>query len=152
MDNRYDKFTSLIMNINRSIQKIKNVEMEDLGLKGKQVQCLFHLFNVKDGLTSTQLCSYCAEDKGAVSRTVKELVELGYVYVDEQSDKKYRNPIKLTKKGEEIGRIVVEKIGGFVNVASAGLADKTREELYSALTLISNNLQKICEELENSNG
>ncbi len=145
MENRYDKFTSLITNINRNIQKIKNVEMERLGLKGKQVQVMFNLFNLKEGASSTELCSLCGEDKGAISRTIKELEEGGYVFVDESPLKKYKNPIKLTKKGVEIGEIVSEKIDKYFNLGRKGVNEKDIDKFYAMLTMISNNLDEICE-------
>ena len=75
MEERYRNFTGLILNISRCIQKIKNCEVAELGLKGKQVQCLFFLHKLDNGASLTELCDLCDEDKGAMSRTVKELME-----------------------------------------------------------------------------
>ena len=99
MRQRYETFTALILNISRCVQKIKNEEMEALGLKGRQVQCLFALYNSEDGASVTTLCELCGEDKGMISRTLKDLTARGLAYVDEQKDRKYRNPVKLTEKG-----------------------------------------------------
>lgn len=45
MNTRFKTFTGLILRISRCISKIKNLEMFGLNLKGKQVLCLFNLFN-----------------------------------------------------------------------------------------------------------
>ena len=145
MENRFEKFTALITSISRSIQKIKSLEMKELGLKGNQVLCLYHLWNSESGLTSTQLCSLCAEDKAAISRTIKELENLGLVFVDENGDKKYRNPIKLTEKGVKVGKEVSKRIEENFAQGSFGIDDEERESFYATLTLICENLQKICE-------
>lgn len=144
MEQRFETFTSLILNISRCVQKIKNVEMAALGLKGKQVQCLFALFNLEDGASLTALCELCGEDKGMMSRTLKELAAQGYVYVDEQQNKKYRNPVKLTQKGIEVANIVSVKISEMLDLGSMGISETERDQLYSTLTLISDNLTAIC--------
>lgn len=145
MEQRYQTFTGLILNISRCIQKIKNEEMLALGLKGKQVQCLFSLYQASDGASLTELCELCDEDKGAMSRTVKELAEKGLVYVAEKEDQKYRNPIKLTATGQAAAKVVVDKIAAMVDTGSNGISDAERDTLYQTLTQISGNLTQICE-------
>ena len=147
---RYNIFSSLILNINRHIQKIKSFEMKKLGLKGNQVQCLYHLYGKDCGVTPTQLCKLCQEDKGAISRTVKELENGEYLYVDEQNNKKYRNPIKLTEKGVKAAKIIFDTINKILKIVSKDIKNEEREIFYKNLTLVSNNLNKICENLENN--
>ena len=144
MEQRYETFTSLILNISRCVQKIKNVEMANLGLKGRQVQCLFALYNSDDGASVTTLCELCGEDKGMMSRTLKELIAQELVYVDEQKERKYRNPVKLTEKGNEVASIVSVKISEMVDLGSMGITENEREQMYYSLSLISDNLTKIC--------
>lgn len=148
MEQRYETFTLLIMNISRCIQKIKNVEMAALGLKGKQVQCLFSLFHLEGGASLTALCEICGEDKGMMSRTLKELIAQGLVYIDEQKDQKYRNPFKLTQKGNEIANIISVKISEMLDWGSIGVTEDDRERLYNTLARISDNLTKICNDYE----
>lgn len=144
MEQRYTTFSLLLINISRCVQKIKNVEMAALGLKGKQVQCLFGLYNCAEGASLTKLGEMCGEDKGMMSRTVKELAEEGLVYVDAKSERKYKNPIRLTEKGEHIARIVAEKISSILEEGGAGISDDERSQLYHSLGIISENLTEIC--------
>ena len=144
MEQRYETFTALILNISRCVQKIKNAEMAVLGLKGRQVQCLFALFNSEGGASMTALCELCGEDKGMMSRTLKDLTAQGLVYIDEQGERKYRNPVKLTEKGAEVAGIVSEKISEMVDLGSMGISENEREQMYRTLSLISDNLTKIC--------
>ena len=144
MEQRYKTFTALIVNISRCIQKIKNEEMAVHGLKGRQVQCLFALYNSDNGASVTTLCELCGEDKGMMSRTLKELISQGLVYVDEQNERKYRNPVKLTEKGAEVANIVSDKISEMVDLGSLGISENDREILYRSLICISDNLTKIC--------
>ena len=144
MDKTYQVFTSLILNISRCVQKIKNAEVAGIGMKGKHVQCLYFLQQDSNGLSLKQLCHLCDEDKGAMSRTVKELMAMNLVYVAEQSTQKYRNPIRLTEEGKANADIVMEKIGQMVTTGGIGLTDPEREVFYKVLTQISNNLTKVC--------
>ncbi len=148
MEKRYETFTLLIMNISRCVQKIKNAEMASLGLKGKQVQCLFSLFQLDHGASLTVLCEMCGEDKGMMSRTLKELIAQGLVYIDEHKGQKYRNPFKLTKKGNEIANFVSAKISEMLDLGSMGISEDDRELLYLTLTRISDNLTNICNHYE----
>ena len=79
-----------------------------------------------------------------MSRTLKELIARGLVYVDEQKDRKYRNPVKLTEKGAEVAGVVSAKISEMVDLGSIGIKENERKQLYRSLSLISDNLTKIC--------
>lgn len=144
MEPRYQTFTQLILQISRGIQKIKNVEMAALGLKGKQVQCLFVLDQAPDGVSLTELCEITNEDKGAMSRTIKELTTQGLVYLEEKTAQKYRNPIKLTAAGQATAKIVTDKIAAILSIVSADIAPTERATMYRALGQIADNLTQIC--------
>ena len=144
MEERYTTFSLLLINISRCVQKIKNAEMASLGLKGKQVQCLFSLYNTPEGASLTRLGEMCGEDKGMMSRTVKELAVSGLVYVDAQRERKYKNPIRLTEEGARVAGIVAERISALLEMGSAGISDGEREKLYRSLGVISKNLTELC--------
>lgn len=144
MKKRYEQFTGFILNISRYIQKIKNEEMTKLGLKGKQVHCLFVLYNLEEGANITKLAEICEEDKGAMSRTVKELETNKLIYIEDNKNQKYKNHLKLTEKGIEAAQFIDTKILQIMEEASIGLSNEDREILYSSLNLISNNLSLIC--------
>ncbi len=152
MQSRYDRFSSLILSINKNIQKIKNFEMNNFGLKGKQVQCIYHLYNDEEGICVTQLALLCNEDKGAMSRTVKELEIGDYLYVEEKGDQKYRNPIKLTARGRNLGKLISNKIDDIFYIASEGIGEDEREKFYALLDIVSDNLKKICKGYGEKNG
>lgn len=154
MDKRYDKFTSLIINIYRCIQKIKNFEIDNLGLeglKGYHVHCIFYLYNSEDGLSPKELRELCDEDKGAISRSIKELETLGYVEYN-NVEKKYKTPIKLTKKGKELGEFISSRINDYIFNSDLILKESEREKFYNQLTFISNGLSKICKTYGDNNG
>lgn len=148
MESRYSEFTGLITNINKYIQKIKNFEMDEFGLKGNQVQCLFHLFNSSEELTPVMLCKLCGEDKAAISRTLADLESKGLVIVPNTSDKKYKLPVLLTDKGKFVGTAINQKIDDIWITASVGINESERTNLYKSLNKINENLQEICKKYE----
>lgn len=146
MNNRFTTFTALILDINRSICKIKNIEMNNFGLKGTQVHCMYHLYyNREEGLGSKELTELCNEDKAVTSRNIKQLTDLGYVFVEKQSSKKYKNPVKLTPLGEKIGVEIASIIDKMLTEASSGIEEKDRDKFYTQLTSVRDRLRNICE-------
>ncbi len=150
MQERFKIFTVLIAKISRSIRRIKTEEMAEFDLKSPHVSCLYYLYKEKS-LTAKELCDICDEDKAAVSRSLDFLETNGYLAASDAAKKRYKTPLFLTEKGMRIGAAIAEKIDDILAKASAGLSEEHREILYKSLTLISDNLEKICETYEGEN-
>ncbi|MBQ9112785.1 MAG: MarR family transcriptional regulator [Clostridia bacterium] len=148
MEERFQIFTVLIASINRSIKKIKTEEMAEFNLKSPHVSCLYYLHK-NDGLTAKELCDICEEDKANVSRSVDFLEDNGYIASSSQTVKKYRSPLRLTEKGQEVGRLIAEKVDRVLDLAGEGLSDEHRAVMYQSLALVNTNLQKICLKYDN---
>ncbi|MBQ8802635.1 MAG: MarR family transcriptional regulator [Tyzzerella sp.] len=141
---RFEDFVGIISSIYKNIQKVKKNKMKEFGLSGNHVMSLFYLSRNAEGLTAAQLCQLISVDKAATSRVLAELLEKGYVYYPElEGGKKYRTTVMLTEKGKKVteefdGIIcsVVQEIGG-------NLSEEERDNMYHALDLISNNLEKM---------
>lgn len=141
MKDRFEQFVSGITLCYKHIQRIKSMEMTEFGLKGTQVMCVFYLKRNPAGLTAAQLVSLCQEDKAAVSRTLAELTEGGYVEsVD--STKRYRAPMKLSEKGRALGEKVDVLVSQWVEAGGEGLTEDERAAFYHALEIISRNLRE----------
>jgi len=141
MLHRFEAFVSGISRCHRSIQKIKNVEMTEFGLKGTHVMCIFYLSRHSEGLTAARLSELAFEDKAAVSRTLSELRERGYVAETvPETGRKYRAVIRLTESGNEIAEKVSELINHWVDSGGSGLTEDERDIFYRALDKIADNL------------
>ncbi len=145
MEERFENFTILIAKISRAIRKIKSEEMEEFALKSPHVSCLYYLYKNDGSLTAKELCDICDEDKASISRSLEYLEETGYIECNSKTEKRYKSPLILTDKGNKMGEYISNKISKNVDMASAGLSDKDREVLYKSLFIISDNLQKICD-------
>lgn len=138
MTQRFELFCTTINQIHRNLQRIKLKEMEEFGLKGIHVMCLFELNHNPDGLTLTQLSSLCGEDKAAISRAVSELTKRKLV--TSNAEKKYRSLITLTQEGQCMADKIDKKAEAAVIAGSGNLTPDQRNALYEMLIYISDNL------------
>ena len=138
MRERFETFTVLINRIGRSIRRIKNSEMAEYGLKSAHISCLYYLYSV-EGLTASELCERCEEDKATVSRALRALREMGYITFE----KRYKSPIVLTEKGRETGKQIAEKINRVLESIGQNLREDERQQFYRYLSLISDGLESI---------
>ena len=143
MYDRFETFTVAIIKINRCIHKIKAEVMAQFDLKSQHVSCLYYLLDA-NGLTATELCEICAEDKSAISRAIDYLEKRGLIYCDSAAKKRYKALLTLTDEGRMIAKIVDDKIKEVLAQSAAGLSKEEHESFYKSLLTIAANLQRIC--------
>lgn len=144
MVSRFERFTTAISSIHRSIMKIQRVEMAKYGLKGPHAQCLLTMSRFPEGITAAQLCELCDKDKAAISRTVAELEEAGMVVRPEGPGKRYRACLKLTEAGYKAAEAVMSKAKVAVQQATGGYGAEMQDMFTATLDLVANNLETIC--------
>lgn len=138
---RFETFVSGINRCHRSIQKIKSTEMTEFGLKGTHVMCVFFLSRHPEGLTAAELSTLSFEDKAAVSRTLSELRERGYISESApETGRKYRAKVRLTDSGNALAGEVSRLISHWVSSGGSGLTEEEREIFYRSLEKIADNL------------
>ena len=141
MIQRFETFVGLISQLQKDIQKMKNIEMQEFGLKGPHVMCLYYLNKHQTGLTATQLCKLASVDKAAISRILADLFEKGYIYYPEkQEGKKYKASAVLTEAGTKIAMQVTEIICTMVASLGDGITEEERICMYRSLEKISENI------------
>lgn len=145
MEQRFETFTVLITKINRNIRKIKNREMAEYNLKGPHISCLYFIY-LSGGLTATELCERCEEDKATVSRSLDFLEKNGFVFCWDQTKKRYKSPIELTSKGLEAAGKIASKIDSILETVSGQMSEGDRVIFYRFLTAVSDNIEKIAKE------
>ena len=145
MEQRFETFTVLITKINRNIRKIKNREMAEYNLKGPHISCLYFIY-LSGGLTATELCERCEEDKATVSRSLDFLEKNGFVFCRDQTKKRYKSPIELTSKGLEAAGKIASKINSILETVSGQMSEGDRVIFYRFLTAVSDNIEKIAKE------
>lgn len=147
MEQRFETFTVLINRISRSIRKIKNQEMSDYQLRSAHVSCLYYLYT-SNGLTATELCEHCEEDKATISRSLDYLEEHGYLTRGATHAKRYKSPLLLTEKGAEVGKKIADKISRVLDEISVSLTEEERLVLYRSLSIVSERLEAVAHRTE----
>lgn len=141
MENRFEKFSVAVLELNRYLQKIKDQQMRKFGLRAAHTMCVFYLGQHPEGLTVTQLSAFCREDKAAVSRCVSQLAERELVCCDAPRNRRaYRNPYRLTEKGRALAKQVDERVEEALLWGGRGLTEEQRETFYTAAQIILDNL------------
>ena len=143
MIGRFKEFTKNISFAYKYIIKLKSAAIREFGLKGSHVMCLFYVGEADNGLTATKLCKLCGEDKAAISKSLSALLELGYVELENDENKKYRSKYFLTKSGKRVKDALDVKIADVVADGGIGLTEEERDAFYSALQKIVDNLENI---------
>lgn len=132
MLDRFDKFTSAIFSIYRSIQKIQRQEMAKYGLKGAAVQYLLAMARHPEGITAATLCEICDRDKAGVSRILSQMERQGLI-TRSGGDTSYRALLTLTDTGLQAARFVDQKASTAVSLAGRDLTEEQRQILYRTL-------------------
>ena len=147
MKERFETFTVLVAKINRNIRKIKNLEMKDNNLRSPQISCLYYLYS-SEGLTATDLCDRCEEDKATISRSLDYLEKNGYIICNSKYVKRYKSPLILTDKGKAEAKRITDKVALVLDEISPGLTEEERLSFNRSLNIISGELEEIVNRLE----
>lgn len=139
---RFENFTSFILRINRSVQRIKSEEMAAFGLTGVHANCLYYLGVHEGGMSQAELTRACREDKAYISRAVAEMLKLGIIEHKSEGNKKYKSVITLTEYGKQIAMKTCYAVDRAVCAGSEGLTDEDRTVLYRCLETVNDNLEK----------
>ena len=144
---KFESFVNTVTRAYKTLSRLKNQVTESMGLRGNHVMCMHYLGKNPEGLTATELCKLCNEDKAAVSRTVLDLTQKGLVIpTDIESKRKYRTVIKLSPLGEEynsrIGNIIVES----VEITTGDFTEEERECFYKVFESIIVSLEGMIKE------
>lgn len=142
MNQRFETFTVLINRISRNIRKIKNNEMMAYHLRSSHISCLYYLY-ASEGLTATDLCDACEEDKATISRALDFLEKNGYLTCATESGKRYKSPLVLTEKGKTAAQKIADKVNTVLDEISDGMTEEERVRFYQNLSTISERLDAI---------
>ena len=147
MEEKFQRFSELMTNINRSIRRIKSEETAEFDLKGPHASCLYYLYTSEE-LTAKDLCERCEEDKATISRSLDYLEKNDYLVCKSDSKKRYNAPFELTEKGIHAGKRIADKIAIVLDEISMGISDEDREIFYRSLNIINENIDKIAKSYE----
>lgn len=152
---RFQRLTLRLSHIQKTIQHIKTMEMNQLGLKGSHALCISCFIAHPEGLTAAQMCTAARLDKAAVSRIFRDLEGSGYIRCADAApdgQRKYRARFVLTEQGRRLAGSVSQKINRCVNAGKNRISDEELEHFYETLAKLTQNLDALCAELEQTSG
>ena len=122
--------------------------MAEYKLRSAHVSCLYYLY-INKGATATDLCERCEEDKATISRALDYLETNGFISCESKSAKRYKSPLTLTAKGNEVGKKIADKINSVLDAISGALTEEERVAFYRSLSVISDSLEAVSKNGEN---
>lgn len=141
MTNRFETFAGSVVELNRCLQKVKDLEMRKFGLRAGHSMILYYLGRCPEGLTVSQLTELCRMDKAAVSRALADLAERALTAsTPEENKRAYRTAHRLTAQGQALTAQLDERIALALERGGSGLTDAQRSSFYESLDMIVQNL------------
>ena len=136
---RFDKFTSLIDGIHKSINKLKLVKVSVLGIKSVHVSWLYHLSLHPEGLTAAEIAQESRVDRSLVSREIAALKKAGHITALKE------RRFALTPSGEETVAKILEIIENVQDEVDSGISEEELAAFYTTLEKINANFTRLIE-------
>ena len=142
---RFEEFVRLVSSLEKEITRIRAAECERLGLRGADLMCLYRLGNASAPMTAAELAKVSGLTRGAVSRTVASLSELGLAEVreGEGAARRYRAGVVLTPRGHEVMDGVNAAVSRVMGCVDSALDEGARATLYASLASVLERLREI---------
>lgn len=142
---RFEEFVRLVSSLEKEITRIRATECERLGLRGADLMCLYRLGSNAAPMTAAELAKTSGLTRGAVSRTVSNLAELGLaeVHEGEGAARRYRAGVVLTPRGREVMDGVNAAVSRVMGCVDSALDADARATLYASLASVLERLRGI---------
>ena len=133
-----------IFTISKYWHKIATEEMKKYGLRGTHALYLLILDSYEGEITAARLADLCQRDKADVSRALADFQKKEIL--EPYSGPRYRITPRLTPLGRTIAAQIRACAAVALDLASQGITDEMRGNMYHCLDLIAANMRGICEE------
>ncbi|GGA98449.1 MarR family transcriptional regulator [Macrococcus hajekii] len=131
-DHRLKRFGQLIYFINSKIDEINAIELADYSISREQIYML-ELINNEENMTQKKLIFRLNKEQTAVSRSIKKLVEYGYIEKEQSMYDLRSTVLNVTDKGREI----VEMADGIKSkVVASFMKELNREEVDELIVIL----------------
>ena len=140
-NNKNNKYIAkYISQIHRKSRTFMNREVAKYDIKAGQLMFLLDLY-MQDGKSQEEISKKLEIDKGATTRTLKNLEEQGLITRVKDNHDKRTNRIYLTEKSKDVKYDVFNLIGQLRNEVSKSLTNEEEEILIDLLEKIYINMK-----------
>ncbi|MEG0662359.1 MAG: MarR family winged helix-turn-helix transcriptional regulator [Anaerovoracaceae bacterium] len=98
------------------------------------------MISAHKGISQEELAAKLRIDKGAIAKTISQMIKDGYVTKEQSSKDKRRYNLYLTQKGEEIVPKLAKLQASFEEILTEGMTEAEVEALTSLLDKASKNI------------
>ena len=131
----FGRHLSIVM---RRGQMYMDRELKRFDVRSGQIPIL-RLLEIKDGINQESIRKYLHIDKGSIAKTIKPLINGGYVTRKTNPKDKRAYQIFLTRKGREIMPAVKDAVTSWTDALTADFAEEEKETAYILVSRMSEN-------------
>ena len=113
-------------------------EFDDLDFQKGQMFIL-HVLSDKEGISQQDIKNYFMLDKGGVAKSVKTLVEKGYIKRIRNENDKRAYKLYLTEEGKKLKAFVKKTVAEWNNIVEIGINDNDKKALREILAKMEEN-------------
>ncbi|MBP5551162.1 MAG: winged helix-turn-helix transcriptional regulator [Bacilli bacterium] len=133
------RITRWISITERCAMLYRNIAFKDIDLLPSHHMYIYYLCNHSEGVSQDALAKKVYVNKSSVARSIKTLIDAGYVYREVNEDDKRAYKVYPTKKAYDTLPYIKEAMGKFNEIITDGLKEDEVEELNKLLTKVANN-------------
>lgn len=116
-------------------------KLEPFDVRAGQIPIL-RLLGIKDGINQESIRKFLHLDKGTIAKTIKPLINKGYITRKTDPKDKRAYQIFLTRKGREIMPDVKNAVTRWTDALTADFTEEEKETAYALLSRMSENARK----------
>ncbi|MBO4623774.1 MAG: MarR family transcriptional regulator [Bacilli bacterium] len=133
------RITRWISITERCAMLYRNIAFKDIDLLPSHHMYIYYLCNHPDGVSQDALAKKVYVNKSNVARSIKTLIDAGFVYREKNLDDKRAYKVYPTKKAFDTLPYIKETMGKFNEIITSGLNEEDKDKLNELLTIVANN-------------
>ena len=142
----YSKFLMYLRQCQNKIQKDVNEELKKYQLSSSYVGILLLLYDHKDGYSMSELSRLISVDNALMTRNIKGLEDIEYVYRNRENDSQRKYHICLTKKGFEVAEKMKEMMQKKQDDFACLFTEEERKIMEQAIDIVVSKFMKVMKE------
>ena len=133
------RITRWISITERCAMLYRNIAFKDIDLLPSHHMYIYYLCNHSDGVSQDALAKKVYVNKSSVARSIKTLIDAGYVYREVNPNDKRAYKVFPTKKAYDTLPYIKEVMGKFNEIITSNLSSEEVDKLNELLTKVANN-------------
>lgn len=134
-DLNYEQFLIYLRKFQSEIQKQFNRELKILGISSTHVSIILLLSKNITGYTMTELSRLISVDNALMTRNIKELETIQYLYRDRENPSARKYQIRLTEKGFKVAKKIQKIMKTHQKEFLSDFTDEEQEKIGEVMLL-----------------